>query len=330
MKKIAKIIAYLAITVVVLIIAVVCYVTLALPNVGAPENIKVEITPQRVEHGKYLANHVVLCVDCHSKRDWVKLAGPVDTNNLGGGGELFNKGVGFPGEVHVPNITPFNLSTWTDGEIFRAITTGVKKDGSAIFPLMPWLYYSKLSREDIYDVIAYIRTLKPIKTTYPKSKLDFPLNIIVHTMPAKATLGVKPGPADTLKFGAYMVQSAACKECHSQDDKGNLIAGLEFAGGRPFMVNGITVKSANITPDTETGIGNWTKEMFIAKFKAFSDPKEAPAVKQGGFQTIMPWWNYSGMSENELGAIYTYLKTLKPVKNNVVKFEVNPLAQNSK
>jgi mono/diheme cytochrome c family protein len=324
MKKVIKIVAYLAIAIVVIVIGVVAYVTFALPNVGAPEDIKVEITPQRITHGKYLAYNVLACVDCHSKRDWTKLGAPIDTTTLGGGGELFDQaGNGFPGEVYVPNITPYKLANWTDGELFRAITTGQRKNGNAIFPLMPWPYYSKLDREDIYDVIAYIRSLKPIKADYPKSKLDFPLNIIVHTMPKKAELGTKPDTKDTLKFGAYMVQASACMECHSQDDKGTLLPGLEFAGGRPFKVNGGTVKSANITPDKATGIGNWTKEMFIAKFKSFSDRKNAVSIKPGDFQTVMPWWGYGGMSENELGAIYTYLRTLKPVKNSVVKFASN-------
>jgi mono/diheme cytochrome c family protein len=323
MKKIFKPLAYVIVLIVVVIIGVTAYVVLALPNVGPPENIKVELTPQRIARGKYLATNVVLCVDCHSKRDWTKLGGPIDTTTLGGGGELFDEaGAGFPGEVYVPNITPYKLANWTDGELFRAITTGQRKSGDAIFPLMPWPYYSKLDREDIYDVIAYIRSLKPIKADYPKSKLDFPLNIIVHTMPNKAELGTKPDPKDTLKFGAYMVQASACMECHSQDDKGTLLPGLEFAGGRPFKINGGTVKSANITPDKETGIGNWTKEMFIAKFKSFSDRKNATPVRQGEFQTIMPWWGYGCMSENELGAIYAYLRTLKPIKNSVVKFSL--------
>jgi mono/diheme cytochrome c family protein len=323
MKKILKPLAYVIVLIVLVIIGVIAYVVLALPNVGPPENIKVELTPQRIARGKYLAMNVVQCVDCHSKRDWTKLGGPIDTTTLGGGGELFDEaGAGFPGEVYVPNITPYKLANWTDGELFRAITTGQRKNGDAIFPLMPWPYYSKLDREDIYDVIAYIRSLKPIKADYPKSKLDFPLNIIVHTMPKKAELGTKPDPKDTLKFGAYMAQASACMECHSQDDKGTLLPGLEFAGGRPFKLNGGTVKSANITPDKETGIGNWTKEMFIAKFKSFNDRKSAPSVKSGEFQTIMPWWGYAGMGDNELGAIYTYLRTLKPIKNSVIKFSV--------
>jgi hypothetical protein len=323
MKKTLKVVAYAAATIAVLIIGAVIYITQALPNVGEPENIKVEITPQRVERGKYLAQNVSACLDCHSAHDWTKLGGPVDTNQLGSGGEKFDAGVGFPGNVTVPNLTPHNLAKWTDGELFRAITTGVKKDGSAIFPLMPWPYYSKMDREDLYAIIAYIRTLKPIKKDYPKSTLDFPLNIIVHTMPQKATLGTRPNSKDTLKYGEYLVQSAGCKECHSKDDKGTLIAGLEFAGDREFKVGANTVRSANITPDAATGLGKWDKAAFIARFKAYGDVSQAPSVGPKDFQTVMPWWNYAKMSEGDLASIYAYLKTLKPIGNKVEKFTVN-------
>jgi mono/diheme cytochrome c family protein len=323
MKKLIKIVAYLAITTVVIVIVIVAYVSFALPNVGPPEDIKVEITPQRLARGKYLAMHVSNCLDCHSARDFTKFGSPVDTNQLGSGGGKFDAGAGFPGNVVVPNLTPHNLKSWTDGELFRAITTGVKRDGSAIFPLMPWPYYSKMDREDIYSIIAYIRTLKPIDKDYPKSTLDFPLNIIVHTMPQKATLGKKPSTTDTLKYGEYLVQSAACKECHSQDDKGTILAGLEFAGGRPFTVDGNTVRSANITSDVATGIGSWTKDVFINRFKSYNDEGKAHKVGKTDFQTVMPWWNYSKLSTGDLASIYTYLKTLKPIKNSVIKFSLN-------
>lgn len=323
MKKFAKFVAYAVIAIILIGVVAVSYITLALPDVGKPEDIKITATPQMIARGKYLATHVVICIDCHSKRDWSKFAGPIDTTTLGGGGELFDKSVGFPGEVHVPNITPFNLGTWTDGELFRAITCGVRKNGDAIFPLMPWPYYSKLDREDVYAVMTYIRNLHPIKSSYPKSTLDIPLNIIVHTMPQKAALGKLPSPADTLKYGEYVVNAAACRECHSQDNKGTIIAGMEFAGGRPFKLDGGTVYSANLTQDKETGIGNWTKEGFIARFKAFGNSKDAMPVKHGDFQTIMPWWALSGMTESDLGAIYTYLRTIKPIKNAVIKFKVD-------
>lgn len=329
MKKLGKGLLYLIVIVLLIAVVGVAYITLALPNVGEAENIKIEATPQRIARGKYLALHVSVCLDCHSPHDETKFGLPVDSTHLGAGGMKFDKAVGFPGNVVVSNITPFKLKEWTDGELFRAITAGVKKDGSAIFPLMPWPYYSKMDREDIYSIIAYLRTLKPLETNHPKTTLDFPLNILVHTMPEKATLGIKPAESDTLKYGEYLVQSAACKDCHSQDNQGKLLPGLEFAGGKAFGVNGNTLRSSNITPDPSTGIGKWTKQDFIARFRAFPDENKASHVNSTDFQTIMPWWNYSKLTDADLASIYAYLRTVKPVNNKVVKFTVNSVAVGS-
>jgi mono/diheme cytochrome c family protein len=325
MKKFKKWMAYIAITIALIIVVAISYVTFALPNVGEPQNIKVDLTPQRIAHGKYLANNVAACVDCHSTRKWDVFAAPIDSAVLGAGGEKFDGRINFPGEVYVPNITPANLKSWTDGELYRAITTGVKKDGSAIFPIMPWQSYSKMDPEDVYDIIAYIRTLQPHETTYPKRKLNFPLNLIVNTMPKKAEPGKRPNENDTLAYGAYLVQAAACRECHTKADKGVPIPGMDLAGGNEYSLGGgSTLQSTNITPDKETGIGTWSKEQFVARFTQYANGTAKPtAVKAGQFQTIMPWWKYGGMTPKDLGAIYAYLKTVKPVKNEVNKFHVN-------
>lgn len=322
MKTFKKWAVIILLSLAIIIVVVISYVTMALPNVGKAEDIKINYTPQRVAHGKYLANHITVCMDCHSDHDWTKFGGPTDTTRLGIGGMKFDAAVDFPGEVYVPNITPFNIGNWTDGELFRAITTGVKKDGSAIFPIMPWQSYSKMDREDIFDIIAYIRTLKPQKASYPERKLDFPLNIIVHTMPQKAALGKRPNERDTVKYGAYLVQSAACRDCHSPQDKGTILPGMDFAGGREFKLNGGTVRSANITADKETGIGNWTKAQFLSRFAPYGNPAYVPNdVAEGEFQTVMPWQMFGQMKQTDLEAIYAYLRTIKPVKNQVVKFD---------
>lgn len=328
MKKFGKWAAYVVISLILLVIIIVSYIMLALPNVGKPEEIKVTATPERIARGEYLANHVTVCTDCHSKRDWTVFAAPVIPAGLGGGGDKFDESVGFPGNVWVPNITPFNLKNWTDGELFRTITTGVKKDGSPIFPLMPWPFYSKLDREDVYSIIAYIRTLKPQEGSYPSHKLNFPLSILVHLMPEKATLGKLPDTRDTLKYAAYMVNAAACFECHTNVDKGKPLPGMDFAGGREFGVpGGATVRSANITPDKATGIGNWTKTQFVARFRQYADStRNRSHINQGEFQTIMPWYAYGSMKESDLEAIYTYLRTVKPVNHPVVKFQPAALA----
>lgn len=322
MKKFLKWVAIIVILVVVVAISAASYVSFALPDVGEPENIKVELTPERLARGKYLAHSVAVCIDCHSTRDWSKFAGPIDSNALGVGGEVFDSRIGLPGVIYVPNITPVGIKKYTDGELFRAITTGVKKDGSAIFPIMPWQAYSKMDREDIYAIIAYIRTLKPAGKTYPPHKLDFPLNLIVNTMPQKATLGKRPPESDTLKYGEYLVQTASCIDCHSQEDKGKRLPGLEFAGGRTFQLPGGNLKSANITPDNDTGIGSWTKEQFVNRFRQYAEGNMQPqSVKPDEFQTIMPWWKYGNMKESDLAAVYAYLRTIKPVSNPVVKFQ---------
>ena len=328
MKRFLRFILYAVCAILLLVVIGVAYIILAFPNVGPPEAIRIKLTPQRVARGEYLANHVSLCMDCHSRRNWSLFAGPLLPGGHGAGGQVFDAKIGFPGSVISPNITPYNLKNWTDGEIFRAITSGVGKDGSAIFPLMPWPYYAKMNREDLYDIVAYVRTLKSAGGSYPKSTLNFPLNVLVHTMPQKPELSLLPSIADTVKYGAYLVQAAGCADCHSQSKNGKLIAGLEFAGGHEYTTATNKVYSANITPDKLTGIGNWTQTFFVQRFKAYNDISKAVPVAKQGFQTIMPWYDYSGMTDADLKAVYKFLKTLKPVNNLVIKVAPDAIAAN--
>jgi hypothetical protein len=183
---------------------------------------------------------------------------------------------------------------------------------------MPYQAYGKMDKEDIYSIIAYIRTLPAKETTYPERKLDFPLSLIVNTIPQKSDLKPMPSPSDTLAYGAYLVNASACKDCHSQEEKGKLVEGMEFAGGRAFDFGFAKVTSANITPDKETGLGNWTKEQFVQRFKMYdAGVYKAQSVTQKDFNTIMPWLMYSGMKTSDLEAVYVYLQSLKPVKNEI-------------
>lgn len=187
---------------------------------------------------------------------------------------------------------------------------------------MPHPAYGKMDREDVYSIIAYIRSLDPIENMVPESEPDFPMNFIINTIPKKAEYSVKPDPSDQVAYGAYLFTAAACADCHTQQVKGTPVAGMELAGGFEFPLNtGGIVRSANITPDVETGIGGWTEAMFVGRFKAFADTSYIPhSVERNEFNTVMPWIMYSGMSEEDLKSIYAYLKTVKPVKNQVVRF----------
>nr|HPH47042.1 c-type cytochrome [Chryseolinea sp.] len=269
-----------------------------------------------------LANSVNVCVDCHSVRDWSKFSGPITEGTLGKGGDRFDESVGFPGVYFAKNITPSGISRYTDGELYRVITTGVNKEGRAMFPVMPYLYYGKMDDEDIYSLIAYIRTLEPIESQVPESTSNFPMNFIINTIPQKGNPTKRPDPNDQLAHGAYLINASGCIECHTQVDKGQIIKELAFAGGREFgFPDKSVVRSVNITPDEETGIGKMTSGEFISKFKVYADSSYVtPDVKPGEYNTIMPWTMYAHMTEQDLGAIYAYLRTVSPVKNSVVKF----------
>jgi mono/diheme cytochrome c family protein len=326
MKKGFKVVGIIIVILLVGVGALLAYVKLALPNTGEPDaTLKIEITPERVARGKYLANSVSVCMDCHSKRDWSQFSGPIPEGTaLGGGGEVFDQKIGMPGVIYSRNITPAGIGDWTDGEILRTITTGVTKHGKAMFPLMPYPSYGKMDIEDIYSIIAYIRTLQPVKNEVPESKLDFPMNFIVNTIPSKASFTKKPEETDVIAYGKYLVNAGGCGECHTKFEKGQLVAGTEFGGGREFQFPGGLVTSANISPDDETGIGMWSKELFVSKFKTYLDSNyHSPALAMTDFNTPMPWTMYATMKQSDLEAIYAYLRTVDAKKNMVTKFKPN-------
>jgi len=321
MKKFFKFLGYLLIVIIVAVAGLLTYVKAALPKIAPAPDMKITATPEMVKRGWYLANRVCLCVDCHSERDFSKFGGPLVPTTIGQGGEIFDQKYGFPGSFIPKNITPYHLGNWTDGEIYRAITTGVSKDGRALFPLMPYLNYGQLDPNDIKAIIAYIRTLPSIKKDNPESVPDFPMNFIINTIPAEAKPQTMPDKNDQVAYGKYMITAANCFECHTKQDKGKVV-GEPFAGGFEFpMPDGSTIRSANITPDNETGIGSLTREMFIKKFQMYADSNYKPAtLKPGMVNTMMPWDMYGKMDTADLGAIYTYLRTVKPVKNTVVHY----------
>ncbi len=322
MKKVNKILLWVVIVIAAFITGALLYLKIALPNVGRAPDITVEQTPERLARGEYLANHVTVCIDCHSKRDWSRFSGPPAEGTIGMGGDLFDQKFGFPGKYYAKNITPSGISRYTDGELFRVITTGVDKEGKALFPVMPYIYYGQMDEEDIMSIIAYIRTLKPIQNDVPKSSSDFPMNLIINTIPQKAHLSKRPEKSDVVSYGKYLVTSAGCIECHTKVNKGQLIAGTEFGGGREFpFPDGSLVRSSNITPDQATGIGAWNSETFIYFFHSLADSLTLNTkLMPGDFNSIMPWTMFGNMTDEDLTAMSDYLKTVKPIQNKVEKF----------
>lgn len=315
MKKLLKIIGYLILFVLVLLLGGLTFMFVKFPKKEAPENVKVEITPERLERGDYLVNHVVGCLACHSMRDETTYTAP-PVPGMEGAGSVFVEDPGL-GRVTASNITPAALSGWTDGEIIRAMTSGISRDGRPLFAIMPYQRFSHLTQQDGYAIVAYIRSLKPVKHDIPPTELKFPLNLIVRTMPEPGHFKTSEGDR-----GEYLTTVGHCVFCHTPvDEHEKSIESMKFAGGHDFGKPGHPVRSVNITPDPETGIGNWTKDQFITKFKRFDSPDARNIrVEKGQPNTVMPWFEFSGMTEEDLGAIYDYLMKQKPVHNKVERF----------
>jgi len=316
MKRFLKILGMAGIAIVVLIAAGAVYFFRTFPKSKPAANLRITATPERIARGRYLAHHVTACVDCHSTHDRRYFASPVVAGTEGKGGEKYDEEIGV---VYARNLTPAGLGNWTDGEIVRAVTSGIDKDGKALAPLMPYTEYKALAPEDAYAIVAYLRTLPPIPNEVPKSQMHFPFNLIMQTIPEPVELQEGPNPADSVAYGKYLVKIAGCQFCHTPAEKGEPLPGMDFAGGFEFKFpDNSVVRSANITPDYDAGIGALSRAEFIARFKEYAQP-ELRQIPVNGFeqQTVMPWLMYAGMTEQDLGAIYSYLRTVPPMQHSV-------------
>ena len=282
-----------------------------------------EYLEAQINRGNYLVNTVCNCMHCHAERDFTKFSGPVIPGTEGKGGQLKAKG------IYASNITPTVLGRLTDEEIVRAITTGITKSGDTLFPLMPYGNYMYMSKDDAASIVAYLRTLKPLPDSVPKRNLTYLppgmlaslyRNLYINNIDKIKNL---PRPDSDSAKGRYLVTLAGCNDCHTPFNNKLLIFYNDsmLAGGALYKVpeSDFKVRSSNLTPDTATGIGNWTEEIFLSKFKNYREQK-AYDYNPGKYNTDMPWTILAKMTDDDIKSIYRYLRTIKPVNNRVEKW----------
>lgn len=325
MKSFLRVAGIILLVVVALAAIGLSYLTLRKPAQRPPSAEKIEVTPERLARGKYLVNHAADCVGCHSPRS-LEFGLPLVPGRENSGGFSWDEKIGFPGRVVAANLTPdpdTGLGRWTDGEILRAMREGVDREGKALFPIMPYGHLRHMSDEDAKAVVAYLRSLPAVRNEIPAKKLNPPLNFVEKFMPQPLE-GPVPSPdrKDTVAYGRYLTTLGGCHECHTpHGEKGELDESRAFAGGWEMKGPWGRNVTANITPHPSTWMGRASRQEFIARFKAFEgfDPKSAPKPAPGR-NTVMPWLAASGMTEEDLGAIYDYLKTVPPIENRVNSF----------
>lgn len=316
----------IALTAISLVIMAAAYFSSCKGKKSEPQaNNKEDSLKKTVERGEYLANHVAGCMDCHSKRDFSKFSGPVVPGSEGGGGMVFDQKWGLPGVLIGKNITPdaeTGIGAWTDDEILRAMTQGISKNGDTLFPLMPYTNFNRMAKEDLLSIIAYIKTLKPIQNKVQERMLMMPIAMAYPGKFLQPSVdgNVRPAETDIVKYGEYLITMADCGNCHSPLSPRGPDFSRMYAGGHTFDLGATgIVNSSNITPDSATGIGAWTEERFLNKFIPYREEK-GYNYDPGKQNTIMPLSELAGMKDEDLKAIYAYLRTVRPISNKVEKY----------
>ncbi len=269
----------------------------------------------RVERGAKIAT--LLCNECHRNSDG-RLAGKM----------LPDIPTEF-GTVTSYNITHdpvHGIGSWTDGELYYFLRTGLRKDGTWAPPYMP--KFPLMADEDIYSIIAWLHSDAPSLAAdtreNPPNKPNFLVkllsNVVFKPTPLPEKTIAIPDTTDQLAFGRYVADAlCACFGCHSADFKTmNELepekSGGFYGGGNPLISKERElVPSANITMDKETGIGNWTQQQFYEAVKFGRNPKGGPLY--------YPMFPHTTLSDTEVNAIWVYLQTVPPLKNAVARYQ---------
>lgn len=251
--------------------------------------------------GKHLVFGAAHCADCHSKANadsLLKLGQDVPLT----GGMVFDLPVG---KLYSKNITPdkeTGIGKYTDAEIARALRYGVHPDGTVVFDFMP---FHNTTDEDMTAIISFLRAQKPIQNKVP----DHSLNVLGKAVKAFMVKPVGPDGEvakqmtrdSSAAYGKYLANNVAnCNGCHTVRDLSGTFTGEPFAGGNE--IEGFI--TPNITPDSSSRIFGWSQKNFIDRFRIGKVIPKSP----------MPWQSFGRMTDEELKAIYSYLKTVKPVK----------------
>lgn len=267
-----------------------------------------------VERGRYVVRYAANCAQCHG--DTAQMAAMTEGADVPlSGGLTFDIP---PGKIYVRNITPDDetgLGRVPDGAIARALRFGIGADGRA---LLPFMEMQGLSDEDVAAVISYLRSQPPVRNMVPAHSYRVLGKVLKATMLANPVGPKETPPAAsprgaTVENGRYLVESVAlCWSCHTQrDEKTGAFTGPRFGGATGFKDPadpGHIWSPPNITSDAATGrLGAMDEDQFVARFRAGRLLPGSP----------MPWQGLQRMTEDDLRAIYRYLKTVPPVNRDV-------------
>jgi len=268
-------------------------------------------TPARLQRGRYLVEGPMHCFACHSELNWKAAGAPPLPGKKGAGGVFPDEAIP-PFKLIVPNIRPDKESgagTWTDAQFERALRQGIGHDGRKLLPLMPYMNFRQLSNEDLASIIVYLRSIPAVKNPLAKTPLPPPVTQSLLSLPPTGPVP-RPDLSTPAKHGAYLAMISECDGCHTPlDEKMQPMMALNMAGGGRFKGPWGEITPANITPDA-SGIPYYDEALFVQVMRTGH-------VKTRKLNSLMLTGYFKKMTDEDLKALFAYLKTLKPIAHRV-------------
>lgn len=311
MKKVFRIVGMIVAGVVFLIVCAATFVSVrGIPSYDPPKVAitPIEANPARMAQGEKIVR--ALCADCH-----------LDTKTMAMTGKFLDELPPEFGKLYSANITQdkeHGIGAWSDAEIVGLLRTGIGRDGRFRIVMPNFVH---MSDEDVASVVTFLRSADPIVAANPTpSHAQEPsflakalVNTVMKPTPVPTSPVMAPPVTDAVAYGKYLVHGRyKCYDCHSADFKTNNALEPEksegyLAGGTSMVTKGgAMVVSRNLTPDPETGLGDWDAPEFVKAVRFGLSPN-------GPLRYPMP--KYSLMSEEEAQAIFAYLRSVPPVKH---------------
>jgi len=251
---------------------------------------------ETLERGRVLAT-AGDCIACHTAP----------------GGAPFAGGRPLPtpfGVLVTPNITPdrdTGIGAWTDEDFIRAVSRGIDRDGAHLYPAFPYVYYSRVTREDALAVRAFLNTLDPVRNVVESNQLPFPFDVRATMIGWNGLFfepGVfKPNAAKSAEWnrGAYLVEGLGhCGACHTAKN----VLGADRTS-RPLQ--GAVLQdwfAPNLTADLRTGLGGWSVDEIV---EYLATGRNARSAASGPMAEVVAY-STSQLPTADVRAMAVYLK----------------------
>lgn len=266
------------------------------PAVGSAE------TP--VERGGYLVNSVMACAVCHTP---LGPSGPLLDKQFSGGTVVFDA----PSyTVRGSNITAdpdTGIGGWSDAQVKRALTEGIRPDGRRLAPIMPYAFYRVLTARDLDAIVAYLRTVPAVRSDLPIPVIKGPLTVIA--VPGADKPMDEGSLGDPVRLGFYLTNLGHCMACHARRSDG----GLDFKDGLGrggYLMKGPwgSVFVRNITTHKTLGISGWNDDE-VKRAMTHGVAPDGRVLKPPMARASY----YSRMTAQDIDAVVVYLRTLPPL-----------------